>query len=348
MQAELRRRDAAFLKFWNVQVAGWCCFYVSAVITAIPEFTSGGLLNASVFVAVTFVASCLLRPLCGWLIRQPLSWIRLEAFALVCCIATGGAVSFVCGLITGHRGFDWIDWLETAVRSSFVLFVWCSLYFSLKLWQQSIQEQEQLIRAESDIRDARLNALRYQLNPHFLFNSLNAVSTLVMDGDVPSATRMLTQIAGFLRTILDGGASAEAPLSRELAYSEQYLAIEQTRLGRRLNIETAIAPQSLDALVPTMLLQPLVENAVRYGVANTVEGGTIRIASAVRDSTVRISVWNSRSEQGTGMFRAGHGIGLSNTAARLKTFYGKNCVFVSEPVASGWEAVIEVPFVCAR
>ena len=123
--------------------------------------------------------------------------------------------------------------------------------------------------------------LRYQLNPHFLFNSLNAVSTLVLDGNAPAATRMLAQIGDLLRTSLDSEVTAEVTLSQELAFTEGYLAIEQTRLGERLKIDMAVPLETRDALVPSMLLQPLVENAVRYGVAPLVEGGWIAIKSAL-------------------------------------------------------------------
>jgi two-component system, LytTR family, sensor kinase len=345
MNAELRRRAATLPTFWGVQIVGWCCFYLSAVVTALPELRSGGLWTASAFVLVTFVASCLLRPVCRSLMRRPLSWIALEVRAFAWSLPSGIAAAFVVGLLTERHPPDWVDWLETAVQASFILFVWCSLYFSLKLWQQSTQEQERLLRAEADLRDARLDALRYQLNPHFLFNSLNAVSTLVLEGDAAAARRMLTQIADFMRTIFDGDPCAETLFSRELAYAEQYLAIEQTRLGARLRVEAAIAPQSSNALVPTMLLQPLVENAVRHGVAPLVEGGTIRIASTIAGSTLRISVWNSGLPPETPSSRsAGRGVGLTNTSARLKTLYGTDHLFASHAAGSGgWEAVVEVP-----
>jgi two-component system, LytTR family, sensor kinase len=345
---KLRQRTATLPTFWTIQIVGWFCFYMSAVVTAVPELKSGGLWTASVFVVVTFLASCLLHPVCVVLMRRTKSWIGLEALAFACCLPTGIVAALAVGLLTEHQVPGWVDWLETSVQSSFVLFVWCSLYFSLKLWQQSVREQERLLRAEAEVRDARLNALRYQLNPHFLFNSLNAVSTLVLDGNVPAATRMLAQIANFMRTILDSDGQSETAFSHELAYTEQYLAIEQTRLGSRLRVETAIAPESLHAMVPAMLLQPVVENAVRHGVAPRVGGATIRISSEVRDSKLHIRVWNSGSVQPSQSQSNGVGVGLRNTAARLKTLYGPACFFASQQTVDGWEAIVEVPFVCAH
>jgi two-component system, LytTR family, sensor kinase len=224
-----------------------------------------------------------------------------------------------------------------------VLFLWCSLYFSIKAWQQSAQERERLLRAEAHTREARLSALRYQLNPHFLFNSLNAVSTLVLEGNAPAATRMLAQIGELLRTSLDNEMVLEVPLSQEIAFTEQYLAIEQIRLGDRLRVDLAISPETLDALVPSMLLQPLAENAVRHGIAPIVEGGTIAIRSELQDGQLQIVVKNSgvvAAREDKPM----NGIGLSNTIERLKTLYGIDQKFTLVwPRAGGCEATVELP-----
>ena len=255
----------------------------------------------------------------------------------------GATTAYVAELLAfGIRPIDWADWLVTYTGATFILFLWCSLYFSIKLWQQSVRERERLLRAESEARDARLSALRYQINPHFLFNSLNAVSTLVLDGNAPAATRMLAQIGEFLRTILDRDAALETPLSQEIAFTEQYLAIEQTRLGGRLLIELSISPETLDALVPSMLLQPLVENAVRHGVAPLVEGGTIRIQSKLHGGQLQIIVQNSAT---SGVDKAAHGIGLTNTEERLKTLYGTDYNFALRyQSAGGCQVLVELPF----
>jgi two-component system sensor histidine kinase AlgZ len=226
-----------------------------------------------------------------------------------------------------------------------MFFMWSNLYFSIKQWQQSVHERERVLHAETEVREVRLRALRYQLNPHFLFNSLNAVSTLVLDGNASAATRMLAQISDLLRTSLDDNVTSEIALSQELAFTEQYIAIEKTRLGDRLRVELAIHPATLDALVPSMLLQPLVENAVRHGVAPLVEGGGIAIESDFHDNWLRVVISNSgrrRSEQPT---NAGNGIGQSNTAARLETLYGSNHRFWMEwPDAGGCRVTVELPF----
>src|SRR5580700_5146989 len=158
---------------------------------------------------------------------------------------------------------------------------------------------------------------------------------------------MLAQIGELLRTTLDGEAAAETALSQEIAFTEQYLAIEQTRLGDRLRVDMAISPESLDALVPSMLLQPLVENAIRHGVAPLVEGGTIRIQSKLNGAQLQVSIRNS----GAPHTRIEHpkqpaqGIGLRNTVERLKTLYPSAHTFALQWLeAGGCEVTVELPF----
>ena len=213
--------------------------------------------------------------------------------------------------------------------------------------RQSAMERERLLRAEAEAREARLSALRYQLNPHFLFNSLNAVSTLVLEGNAPAATLMLAQIGELLRTTLDSEALPEVPLSLEIASAQRYLAIEQTRLGDRLRVDLSISAETFDALVPNMLLQPLVENAVRHGIATLVEGGVIAIHSKLKNTQLQIVVKNSgnRGTAFSAQHKPGSGIGLTNTAERLKALYGTDHRFdLGWPESGGCEVTVELPF----
>ena len=205
-----------------------------------------------------------------------------------------------------------------------------------------------MLRAEAEAREARLSALRYQLNPHFLFNSLNAVSTLVLEGNAPAATLMLAQIGELLRTTLDSEAAPEVPLSLEIVSAQRYLAIEQTRLGDRLQVDLSISTETFDALVPNLLLQPLVENAVRHGIAPLVEGGVIAIHSRLKNTQLQIVIKNS-GNPGTGFAaqrrKTGSGIGLANTAERLKALYGTDYSFeLGWPQSGGCEVTVELPF----
>src|SRR5579863_9224934 len=342
----LKRDELGFPSFWQLQMMGWTCLYVLVLVGSIPDFLhrSGAFRDETLVVVFMFLGSCVLRPICGALWRRALPWLAFEIRVFAWSLLVGTLGAFAAELsVLGFRKMDWADLAGNSVQFAVVLFLWCSLYFSIKAWQQSARERERLLRAEAEAREARLSALRYQLNPHFLFNSLNAVSTLVLDGNAPAATRMLAQIGDLLRTSLDSEVTAEVTLSQELAFTEGYLAIEQTRLGERLKIDMSIPLETRDALVPSLLLQPLVENAVRYGVAPLIEGGWIAIKSALDADRLRIVVGNSGRREGE-QKKNGNGIGLGNTAERLKTLYGANFEFsLGWPEAGGCEVVLELP-----
>jgi len=335
--------------FWQVQIIGWVSYYLFDLLEAIHEFLTKrvSIDVETVPIVFMFLGSCALRPFCRWQLRQSQSpsWMAFElnaaGAAMVTSIPAGCAA---CLILRFFHPVPWHALVATILWSFLILFMWCSLYFSIKQWQQSRVERERLLRAESEVRDARLLALRYQLNPHFLFNSLNAVSTLVLDGNAPAATQMLSQIGDLLRSSLDSEVTAEVALAQELAFTEGYLAIERTRLGERLKFDLVIPMETRDALVPSMLLQPLVENAVRYGIAPLVEGGWIVIKSALDANRLRIVIGNSGRRGEGGQKRNGNGVGLGNTAERLKTLYGTDFEFsLGWPKAGGCEVVLELP-----
>jgi len=349
----MNRNNALNLRsFWKIQIIGWGCFYLFDLLESIHQFLTKRVYidEETVPIVFMFLGSCALRPVCRWLMRQAQPWIAFElkaaAAAMLTSIPAGCAA---CLILRFFYPVPWHAVVATVMWSFFILFMWCSLYFSIKQWQQSSMEKERLLRAESEVREARLLALRYQLNPHFLFNSLNAVSTLVLDGNAPAATRMLAQIGDLLRTSLDSEVIAEVTLSQELAFTEGYLAIEQTRLGERLRVDMVVPWDTRDALVPSMLLQPLIENAVRYGVAPLVEGGWIAIKSALHADRLRIVIGNSGRRGEGEQKKNGNGIGLGNTEERLKTLYGTNFEFsLGWPEAGGCEVVLELPLRRAR
>jgi hypothetical protein len=343
-----RRDEFGFPTFWTVQIVGWIGFYLLVIVAIFPEIKKPGMLRAnSISVLSMFFASFLLYPICRYLRKQTSSWIELELRAFAWCVPLGALSGLVCEATIFTTKPDGGEWLVDSVQSAIVLFLWCSLYFSIKQWQQAARERERLLRAEAEIRDAKLSALRYQLNPHFLFNSLNAVSTLILEGDAAGATRMLAQIGELLRSTLNGEVAPEIPLSHEIVFTQRYLAIEQTRLGRRLRMEISIAAETLDALVPSMLLQPLVENAVRHGVAPLVEGGVLRIASHLAGDRLRIAIRNTGAsgEQPSLQSLSANGIGLKNTAERLETLYPADHQFdLRWPEDGGCEVTVEIPF----
>lgn len=337
-----------FPSFWRLQAIGWICFYLLGLVGSITDILNrpGALRGHTVTVAFMFLGSFALHPVCRSLFRRSPIWLAFEVRVAAACAVVGTVAAFATeATLLGFHKMLWPDLLGNSVQFSFVFFLWCSLYFSMKQWQQSAQEKERLLRAETEAREARLSALRYELNPHFLFNSLNAVSTLVLDGNAPAATRMLAQIGELLRTSLDNEVVSEVALSQEMAFTERYLDIEQTRLGDRLKVDLDIAPETLDALVPSMLLQPLVENAVRHGVGPLVQGGRIAIESGICDGQLRIVIRNSGRPGAERQKDNGHGIGLRNTTERLETLYAANHKFLLEwPETGGCEVTLELPY----
>ncbi|HEX6177237.1 MAG TPA: sensor histidine kinase, partial [Thermoanaerobaculia bacterium] len=181
-------------------------------------------------------------------------------------------------------------------------------------YREAQERQEKLMRE-------RLEVLRSKLNPHFLFNTLNAISTLALQRDHERVAQSLGLVGDMLRASLDDNLPQEIPLAQELQLTDKYLAIESIRFGDRLRVERVVDPSSLAALVPSMLLQPLVENAIIHGVAAQPGDGWVRIEAKTAGGRLQLAVTDS----GNGFSRSPrNGIGLRNTRERLETMYGSN------------------------
>ena len=177
-------------------------------------------------------------------------------------------------------------------------------------------------------RSAQLKMLRYQLNPHFLFNTLNAISTLVLDRDNVTANLAVTRLSAFLRHSLDQDPMKKVTLRQELEVLGLYLGIEQLRFGSRLKVTQTVTEEAARALVPSLLLQPLVENSLKYAIASRESGGHIRIDADVRAGQLRIDV----ADDGPGfpdgeVAPGGRGVGLRNTQERLSVLYEQEAAF---------------------
>ena len=177
------------------------------------------------------------------------------------------------------------------------------------------QEAEKL-EYQRALAASELQALKMQLQPHFLFNTLHGIATLV-DENAEIAKEMIVKLSNLLRVALDRGSSDLIPLEGELRFVREYLDLEKIRFGRRLKIEWLVAPESCQLLVPQMILQPLVENAIKHGIASLRDGGWIKVAATVDDGILQISVRNSAGSKPLN----GPGVGLRNIEARLKYLY---------------------------
>jgi two-component sensor histidine kinase len=198
--------------------------------------------------------------------------------------------------------------------------------------------REQAVQLQAQLAEAHLDALRRQLDPHFLFNTLNAISSLV-ERDPRGVRRMIARLSELLRHSLEGADDPEIPLRQELELLGRYLDIMQVRFQGRLEIEQRVAAAALDALVPTLVLQPLVENAIKHGVEKLGEGGRIGIEAIVENGTLVLRVRDNGPDTGhtpTGPADEGRtGVGLRNTMARLERLYGGEQRFTLAPAVNG-------------
>jgi len=222
----------------------------------------------------------------------------------------------------------------------FIYGVSCLLYSRLENQQTLIQKLE----VERQLTQAQLKALQMQMEPHFLFNTLNALSSLVRLGRNKEASRTLEHLDTILRTTLDRRAPEKVPFAEELRVVESYLAIQQVRFAHRLQVKIEATPEALEGLVPCFILQPIVENAVKHGIAPLEAGGLIE----THVKRVGNTLWLQVRDSGQGVAAPatkGYGIGIQNTRERLEYFYPNRHEFRAiAPASGGYEVTIQIPY----
>jgi signal transduction histidine kinase len=202
--------------------------------------------------------------------------------------------------------------------------------------------QAETAQLRAQLAEARLSALRSQIDPHFLFNTLNAVSALV-ERDPRGVRRMIARLSELLRHSLEGAGDAEITLRKEMEFVERYLEIMRIRFQGTLDVETEVDGEVMDALVPNLILQPLVENAMKHGVSRLKEGGRIRIAAWREDGKVRLCVRDNGPGLNGGAPR--EGVGVRNTRERLEQLYGGDQELALVPAEGGGvEARVTLPY----
>ena len=211
----------------------------------------------------------------------------------------------------------------------------------------AISQELRIAEANSAAQQAQLAALRYQLNPHFLFNSLNSISALIVTKRNKDAEEMTDRLSSFLRTSLNADPAGLIPLEEELSLTEEYLEIESVRFGERLDVDIDCSPEACGALVPSFLVQPLVENAIKHAVSKSRVPVTIDIDAVVEDGALSIIVANNVPVETTGLSdlrgMMGAGVGIANVRRRLETVYGGRATLTTEQVDNRFVATIRVP-----
>ncbi|MBO9498287.1 MAG: histidine kinase [Novosphingobium sp.] len=349
--------------FWNLQIAGWGG---AALLRGVSTLANQGwedlvrvLITSITGFSISLVLAVIYRQLIN---RKPfITWI----FTVLSLALAVGLYAFIDA---------WVIWLyrpeSNASFAQLVLGVfyldmtllgtWSALYYAINFFLQIEEQADRLERLQAQATGAQLAMLRYQLNPHFLFNTLNSISTLVLLKQTEPANAMLTRLSAFLRHTLVNEPGGRVTLEEEIETLKLYLDIERMRFEERLRTEFRIEPSVGKALLPSLLLQPLVENAIKYAVSPQEEGAQISISARLVGQRLRITVADSgpglqnggarpnfgRAYTGGAGIVSSTGVGLANIRDRLAQAYGEDHVFETRtPAQGGFTVVIEIPFV---
>jgi len=257
-------------------------------------------------------------------------------------------VGYVSLGVSGYKNaaFMW-QYLMNVNRYGVEILIYGFIFGIIGIIQHEMRAQREKIKSlelERQLSAAHLRALQMQLEPHFLFNTLNAITTLVELGRQTEASEMLSHLNAILKSTLKRTMPEKVPLSQELEIIENYLAIEQLRFADRLRVEIKVEPSTLDSLVPCFLLQPIIENAIRHGIAHCESNGLVQASARHDGNLLRLEVRDSgRGLKGN--VKPGTGIGLKNTRERLAHFYDKTYDMRTGPLESGgFEVAIAIPY----
>ncbi|MCF6226545.1 MAG: histidine kinase [Xanthomonadales bacterium] len=331
--------------FWLLQTIGWGGFIILNYVQGLAwEMKPDYFLPSLLYGLFGFLLTLLLRPIYRHL------W-NLPPISIVFAVVAASVIA--AGIFDAYKTIvylwaypdskwqpqNWYDYIKALPLSLYVILAWSSLYFAIKSWRSAQQQHEKALRATNAAHQAQLKMLRYQLNPHFLFNTLNAISTLVLDGDTTTANRMITELSAFLRHSLDRNPTQKVSLQVELDNLNRYLSIEKVRFENRLRLHTEIDQQAWKALVPSLILQPLIENAVKFAIAESETGGSISLKAGIEkaggaessevlllqviDDGPGLSQGQDINKLQSATATKG-GVGLSNTIERLQVLYGEN------------------------
>jgi signal transduction histidine kinase len=346
--------------FWTLQLGGWVGYFLLRSL--------GGLANR---MGISFILPTILVTVTGFSITLLMAWayraiIRMKpawVWTLSLLILVTAAVLFSAIEVWAHATFyepGWrpkgIEFFGAILLTLAVLGAWTGLYYGINYYLLLDEQAERFERMAAQANSAQLEMLRYQLNPHFLFNTLNSISTLVLLSETEKANTMLSRLSSFLRYSLVGEREGQATVAQEIQALKLYLEIERTRFEDRLRTRFDIAPEVANARIPSLLLQPLVENAVKYAVTPLEEGADIWVTARRVGDRLELSVADTGPGIGESRPTPGStGVGLANIRDRLAQTYGEDQRFeimanASSPLIQtgaakgpGVLALIEIP-----
>ena len=329
--------------FWALQLGGWTAYAIALMVPWLGRFPISVMWSNKLVIAATgLITSSVLRLLYRRVAREGAGLATLCVTAVAASVAGAfvwnGAASAILGrslqndsVLLGALGRTFPRF-DGVLYHALVLLTWSLLYLGARHYRALVAERERSLQAESLAREARLLALRYQIGPHFLFNALNAISTLVVTDRKADATATIARLADLLRVSLETPERGTITLASELEIVRAYVAIERVRFADRLQVVIDVDEATLDARVPAMILQPLVENAVRHAVAVRDEPTTITVSSSRSRDGIVLTV----SDDGPGIGESrGFGVGLANIGARLDELYRDDHTFIAGPTPDG-------------
>ncbi len=338
--------------FWMLQGAGWTGYLLLRLTSGIANglglpFLIQVLVSAATGYSMTLVIAALYR----WLIRKsPLViWTGSLATVAIAVVAYSVIDAWVYAMVNQGRTVVQVDlFLGSATLNTLLLGAWSALYYGINFFLIAERQTLQLLQLKATASSAQLAMLRYQLNPHFLFNTLNSISTLVLLKQNDRANAMLGRLSSFLRYTLVNEPEAQVTIEQEVETLKLYLDIEKMRFEERLRSRFDIDPRVSKARLPSLLLQPLVENAIKYAVTPQEEGAEIAVAARLAGERVQITV----SDTGPGLndttVRPSYstGVGLANIRDRLTQAYGPDHRFDSGTApGGGFVVTVEIPMV---
>jgi signal transduction histidine kinase len=317
--------------FWTIQLIGWIVYFIAIYITFLTVAQPGNFLNLFLlkgFRALTgfFLTSVFLRPIYRRL-ENRLSIGALISLVLLCTVVFGAAWTAIEAsyVYLTNAAFNTTNYLmrspRIALDYAMTLAAWSAFYLGVKNWRLWQKERERALQSAALADKAQLEMLRYQLNPHFLFNALNSIRASV-DEDAARAKQMITQLSEFLRYSLLNESAKKIPLREELEAVRNYLAIEKIRFEDKLEVDFEIERRAEDFKVPSFLLNPLVENAVKHGLRTSAKPLKIKIAADVAGGKLTLEVSNSGKLNGGAANGNGTKIGLKNVRERLEKLFG--------------------------
>lgn len=286
-----------------------------------------------------------LRPLSSWA-------VHISVAAVINVIFSGWralldiALNWASPDQPGSFRAAWLDGFNNCLLATVIFYVSIlAIGFVLDSRERIVQQQAETARLNEQLSRAQLDAIRHQFEPHFLFNALNAVSALVRENRNDDAVNMIAGLGDLLRRVLQDSDRQQVPLGEELDLLDKYLAIQKVRFSDRLRVDANIPADLLQTQVPSLILQPMVENALKHGIAKRAQGGAIRIAAARSNGHLRLTVFNDGPPLSTDWQTKGSGVGLSNLVTRLRGLYGDRFEFsLTNSERSGVLASVSVPY----